>query len=92
LPTKNQPKAKNLIYYAYHPRRQKAGGVLVIDTDAEPNPEKCSYACYVIFTAEGANKSRRYAYSAAKLLVEEQFFSDNLPTRVFAAKFTQFKI
>lgn len=85
-PPKNQPKAKNLIYYAYHPRCQKAGGVIVIDTDAEPDPEKPFHACHVVYTAEGENKSRRYAYIAARMLVEEMTVNDKLPTRIFVAK------
>ena len=85
-PPAKQPKAKNLIYYAYHPRCQKAGGVIVIDTDAEPDPEKPFHACHVVYTAEGENKSRRYAYIAARMLVEEMTVNDKLPTRIFVAK------
>ena len=79
---------KNLIYYAYHPRCQKAGGVFVIDTDAEPDAEKPFHACHVIFTAEGENKSRRYAYWTAKILVEEQVLKGKLPKKVFIARCT----
>ncbi len=85
-PPKNQPKAKNLIYYAYHPRCKKQGGVLVIDTDAEPDVEKPFHSCRVVFTAEGENKSRHYAYLVAKMLVEEQTVNGKLPTRAFMAK------
>ena len=87
-PPKNQPKAKNLIYYAYHPRCQKAGGVLVIDTNAELDFEEPFQTCRVVFTAEGENKSRRYAYIVAKMMVEEQLLNDKLPVRVFMAKHT----
>ncbi len=85
-PPKNQPKAKNLIYYAYHPRCQKQGGVLVIDISAEPDFEEPFQTCRVVFTAEGEKKSRRYAYIAAKMLVEEQTVNGKLPTRAFMAK------
>ena len=77
----------HLIYYAYHPRCQKAGGVLVIDTDAEPDPEKPFHACRVVYTAEGENKSKRYAYWVAKILVAEQTLNGKLPAKVFMAKY-----
>ena len=86
-PPAKQPKAKNLIYYAYHPRCQKAGGVLVINTDAEPNAEKPFHTCHVVFTAEGENKSRRYAYITAKKLVAEQSLNGKLPTRILITKY-----
>lgn len=87
-PPKNQPKAKNLIYYAYHPRCQKAGGVLVIDTDTEPDAENPFHTCHVVYMAEGEHKPRRYAYITAKMLVKEQKLNGKLPTRVFMAKRT----
>ena len=79
-----------MIYYAYHPYCQKAGGVLVIDTDTdtEPDAENPFHNCRVVFTAEGENKSRRYAYLAAKVLVKEQFLNYKLPTKIFVAKYT----
>lgn len=85
-PPKNQPKAKNLIYYAYHPRCEKQGGVIVINTDTEPDPEKPFPACRIVYTAEGENKSKRYAYITAKMLVGEQTINSKFPTRIFVAR------
>jgi len=85
-PPKNQPKAKNLIYYAYHPRCQKAGGVIVFDTNAEPNTDKPFHTCHVIYTAEGETKSRHYAYIVAKMIVGEQFLHGKLPIKIFVAR------
>ena len=66
---------------------KKAGGVLVIDTSAEPDAKKTFHICRVVFTAEGENQSRRYAYIAAKMLVEEQTLNGKLPIRIFMAKY-----
>ena len=76
-----------MIYYAYQPRCEKQGGVLVIDTDAEPDAEKPFHACHVVYTSEGENKSRRYAYITAKMLMEEQLLNGKLPIRIFMAKY-----
>ena len=85
-PPAKQPKAKNLIYYAYHPRCQKAGGVLVIDTSAAPDTAKPFHTCHVVYTAEGDTESRRYSYIATRMLAEELTVNDKLPTRIFFAK------
>ena len=85
-PPAKQPKAKNLIYYAYYPRCEKEGGVIVIDTDAE----KSSRAFRVIYTAEGdTSKSKHYARLSAKALLKEQSLGGKLPTRIFVAKHTE---
>lgn len=84
-PPKKQPKTKNLIYYAYHPRCEKAGGVIVVDTNAEPDTEKPFHTCHVIYTAEGDSESRHYAYITAKMLVEELVLSGKFLTRIFTA-------
>ena len=87
-PPKNQPKAKNLIYYAYHPRCEKQSGVIVIDTEAELDAEKPFHTCHVVYMAEGEKKSRRYTYITAKMLLEEQALNGKLPQRIFVAKYT----
>lgn len=83
-------KAKNLIYFAYHPHCDKQGDVLVIDTDAELDAEKPFHSCHVVFTAEGdTSKSKHYTRLSAKALLREQSLGGKLPTRIFVAKRTE---